>query len=142
MDALDSFLMELNNATANLLVGRACWNHTIGNAFDPAEAYGVDEENMRFQLGYVDGFILQIIENGFIPIGSGKEMCIYTGFHSDGSPFVYSSQNPENEFEPVDNVGPCDFQIVYPVFDLDTWKSIGERTFSGTIALPLDPEEQ
>lgn len=142
VDFLDDFLMELNNAPANLRRGSANWNHSIGNAFDPAEAYGVDEENMRFQLGYVDGFILQIIENGFIPTGSGKEMCIYTGIHSDGSPFVYSSQNPENEFEPVDNVDPCDFQIVYPVFDLDTWKSIGERTFSGTIALPPDPEEQ
>ena len=68
MDALDSFLMELNNATANLLVGRACWNHSIGNAFDPFEEPALEkvENKLSFILGRVDGFILQWIEGGAI----------------------------------------------------------------------------
>ena len=145
VDALDSFLMELNNAKANLRVGRACWNHSIGNAFDPFEkpALAEVEGKLSFILGWVDGFILQMIEGGCLPVAQGEELSIYTGTDRDsGTSFVYSSLNEEEAFRPVGYVDECKIPIWYPCYDLLKWSYTHLNPFGGKVTLPPENGEE
>lgn len=131
LNLLENFLlMVLNNAYANLRPGSANWNGSIGNAFDP-EAYKVYPE--YFFLSEVDGFILQILENNFIPTIPKKEISIYTGNNLNGEAFIYSSSNSDEKFMHIWEMNPSDRPILYPEFDLTTgYPSSSKRIFSKT----------
>lgn len=132
LDLLENFLMVLNNAYANLRIGSANWNKSIGNAFDP-EAYKVYPE--YFLLSEVDGFILQVLENDFIPTIPGKEISIYTGNNLKGEAFIYSSSNSDEKFIHIQEMNPWDRPILYPEFNLTTgYPSGSKRIFSKNIS--------
>ena len=135
----------MNNATANLRVGRACWNHSIGNAFDPFEKpiFEQGEDRSKFILGPADGLILQTIEAGYLPVAQGEELFIYAGTDKDSrTPFVYSSLNEEEAFRPVGGVDECTIPIYYPCYNLWDRSYADLKAFGGKVTLPPEKKEE